>query len=78
MLNNFPFYLILIIVILLLLIMLAWKIQVAYPVVLVLASLIISFVPGLPEFHIESELIFIIFLPPLLYDAAWQISRKEL
>lgn len=77
MLDNFPFYLILIIIILLL-IMLAKKIRIAYPVVLVLAGLVISFIPGLPAFHIESELIFIIFLPPLLYDAAWQISWKEL
>jgi CPA1 family monovalent cation:H+ antiporter len=77
MLNDFPFYLSLIIVILLL-IMLGKKIKVAYPVMLVSAGLCISFVPGLPSLHIESELIFIIFLPPLLYDAAWQISWKEL
>lgn len=58
--------------------MLGAKIKVAYPVLLVLAGLLISLIPGLPELHIESELIFIIFLPPLLYDAAWQISWKEL
>jgi len=73
----FPFYLSLIAVILLL-IMLSRKIRVAYPVVLVLAGLGISFIPGLPPLKINSELIFIIFLPPLLYDAAWQISWKEL
>lgn len=77
MLNDFPFYLSLIIVILFL-IMLSRKIKVAYPVVLVLAGLGISFIPGLPPLHIESEMIFILFLPPLLYDAAWQISWKEL
>jgi Na+/H+ antiporter len=77
MLTNFPFYLILVIIILLL-IMLGNKIKVAYPVMLVLAGLVISFIPGLPTLHIESELIFIIFLPPLLYDAAWHISWKEL
>lgn len=77
MLNDFPFYLCLIIVILLL-IMLSRKLKVAYPVLLVLAGLGISFIPGLPAVHIESELIFILFLPPLLYDAAWHISWKEL
>ena len=77
MIEDFPFYLSLIAVILLL-IMLSRKIRVAYPVVLVLAGLAISFIPGLPPLHIDSELIFIIFLPPLLYDAAWQISWKEL
>jgi monovalent cation/hydrogen antiporter len=77
MIENFPFYLTLIIVIVLL-IMLANKIKVAYPVVLVVAGLLISFIPGIPILHIEPELIFIIFLPPLLYDAAFAISWKEL
>jgi len=77
MLHNFPFYLGLIVAILLL-IMLANKIRVAYPVLLVLAGLAISFIPLIPALHIESELIFIIFLPPLLYKASWSISWKEL
>jgi CPA1 family monovalent cation:H+ antiporter len=51
---------------------------VAYPVLLVVAGLLISFLPGLPVLHIDPELIFIIFLPPLLYEAAWTISWKEL
>lgn len=61
-----------------LLVMLANKIKVAYPVLLVVAGLLISFVPGTPILHIEPDLIFIIFLPPLLYEAAWAISWKEL
>jgi Na+/H+ antiporter len=77
MLENFPFYLSLVLVIVLL-IMLANKIKVAYPVLLVLAGLAISFIPGVPPLHIDPELIFIIFLPPLLYEAAWAISWKEL
>ncbi|MHA3788680.1 Na+/H+ antiporter [Flavobacterium hauense] len=77
MLEHFPFYLILIVIILLL-IMLAKRIGVAYPIVLVLAGLIISFVPGIPLLKIDPELIFIIFLPPLLYEASWAISWKEL
>lgn len=77
MLTDFPFYLLLIAIIVML-IMLAEKVKVAYPVLLVLAGLGISFIPGIPTLHIESELIFIIFLPPLLYEAAWNISWKEL
>jgi Na+/H+ antiporter len=77
MIDHFPFYLCLVVTILLL-IMLANKIKIAYPVLLVIAGLLISFVPGIPQLHIESEFIFAIFLPPLLYDAAWQISWKEL
>lgn len=77
MLHVFPYYLSLIVAIVLL-IMLANKIKVAYPILLVLAGLAISFVPGLPPIQINPELIFLIFLPPLLYEAAWAISWKEL
>lgn len=77
MLEHFPFYLALIVLIVLL-IMLANKIKVAYPVLLVLAGLLISFIPGIPVLKIDPELIFIIFLPPLLYEAAWANSWKEL
>jgi Na+/H+ antiporter len=77
MLDHFPFYLSLIVAIVLLM-MLANKLKVAYPVLLVLAGLAISFIPGIPVMKIDPDLIFVIFLPPLLYEAAWKISRKEL
>ena len=77
MIQNFPFYLSLILVIVLL-IMLANKIKVAYPVLLVIAGLGISFVPGIPSLHIDPDLIFFIFLPPLLYEGAWTVSWKEM
>nr|WP_315823724.1 cation:proton antiporter [Paraflavitalea speifideiaquila] len=75
--NNFIIYIILVFVILFL-VMLAQKIKVSYPIVLVLAGLIVSFIPGLPAITIDPELIFVIFLPPLLYEAAWKTSWKEL
>lgn len=75
--DHFPFYISLIIAIVLLVI-LSEKIRVAYPVVLVAAGLLISFMPFIPSIHITPELIFIIFLPPLLYEASWSISWKEL
>jgi Na+/H+ antiporter len=77
MIENFPFYLSLILVIVLL-IMLANKIKVAYPVLLVITGLAISFIPGIPTLHIDPDLIFVIFLPPLLYEAAWAVSWKEM
>ncbi|MCR5077524.1 MAG: Na+/H+ antiporter [Prevotella sp.] len=61
-----------------LLTMLGRKIKVAYPILLVLAGLTLSFVPGVPRVEIEPELIFIIFLPPLLFEAASGASWKEL
>ena len=77
MIEHFPFYLVLVMAIVLL-IMLAEKLKVAYPALLVVAGLLISFIPGIPAMHIDPELIFVIFLPPLLYEAAWAISWKEL
>lgn len=58
--------------------MLANKIRVAYPVLLVVAGLFISFIPGLPRVQVDPDMIFFIFLPPLLFEAAWTISFKEM
>jgi CPA1 family monovalent cation:H+ antiporter len=44
------------------------------PLVLLVAGLALSFVPGLPEIRIEPELVLIGILPPLLYVAALQTS----
>ncbi len=67
-------YLILIIVAL---IMLARKLGIAYPIVLVLGGLSLSFIKVFSHITIDPELIFFIFLPPLLYEAAWQTSWKD-
>lgn len=75
--EKFIFYLILAVLITLLII-LAKKIRIAYPILLVLAGLAVSFIPSVPVITIDPELIFIIFLPPLLYESAWNISWKEL
>lgn len=54
------------------------KLKIAYPILLVVAGLIVSFIPGLPTVKINPDLIFFIFLPPLLFDAAWSVSFKEM
>ncbi|WP_246625455.1 Na+/H+ antiporter [Edaphocola aurantiacus] len=61
----------------LMLVMLAQKAKVAYPIFLVIAGLVISFIPGLPRISLKPDLIFTIFLPPLLYEAAWYTSWKD-
>ena len=76
MLENFTQYLALIIIILFL-VMLAQKLKIAYPIVLVLGGLALCAVPGI-DVSIDPELIFVIFLPPLLYEAAWYTSWKDL
>ena len=59
-------------------IMVAKKIKVAYPVLLVITGLLISFIPGLPEIELKPEIVFLLFLPPILYEAAWACSFREL
>jgi len=59
------------------LIMLAKKLNIAYPIFLVLAGLVIGFIPGMPLIAIDPDLIFLIFLPPLLYEAAWYTSWND-
>lgn len=59
------------------LVMLANKIKVAYPIVLVVGGLLISFISVFSHITIAPETVFFIFLPPLLYEAAWQTSWKE-
>lgn len=60
-----------------LLVLLAKKVKVAYPIFLVIAGLGISFIPGIPHLSLDPELIFLIFLPPLLYEAAWYTSWND-
>src|SRR5215211_6962884 len=57
---------------------LARRLNVPYPIFLVLGGLGIGFVPGLPEVEIAPEVIFIIFLPPLLNAAAFSSSPLDL
>lgn len=52
----------------------AEKIKLPYPVLLIVAGMAIGFIPSLPQLDINPEIIFLIFLPPLLYDASFNIS----
>src|SRR3954452_21436439 len=74
--QDFIYYIVLTLTIIML-VMVARKINIAYPIVLLVGGLAISFVPGVPAITIDPQLIFVVFLPPLLYDAAWQTSWKE-
>jgi len=51
--------------------MVSTKLKVSYPIFLVLAGLLISLIPGIPAMSLSPDLVFLIFLPPLLYAAAW-------
>jgi len=64
------------------LVVVARKLGLPYPVVLVLAGLALSFIPHLPEVKLDPNLVFFFFLPPLIYPAAlftsWRDFRRNL
>src|SRR5256714_261204 len=55
----------------------ARKIRVPYPILLTVAGGLLAFVPGLPVIHLEPELVFSLFLPPLIYPAAVYTSWRD-
>ena len=60
----------------------ARKVGLPYPVLLVLSGLVLSLVPYLPHVGFDPELALLVFLPPLLYPAAlftsWRDFRRNL
>lgn len=57
--------------------MLGRKLRISYPIFLVIAGLLIGLIPGIPPISLHPDLVFLIFLPPLLYAAAWNTSWTE-
>jgi Na+/H+ antiporter len=47
------------------------------PIILVLSGLAISLMPGLPVIELNPDVVFLVFLPPLLYGAAWNTSWHD-
>ncbi|MBS0197182.1 MAG: Na+/H+ antiporter [Planctomycetes bacterium] len=48
-----------------------------YPTLMVIAGLLIGFIPGLPPLALDPELVFLVFLPPILYAAAWNTWLQD-
>lgn len=48
------------------------------PIVLVVGGLAIALIPGLPDVELDPDVIFLVFLPPLVYAAGWRTSPQEL
>jgi Na+/H+ antiporter len=56
----------------------ARAVNIPYPIVLVVGGLVLGFVPGLPNPELDPELVLVLFLPPLLYSAAFFANLREL
>jgi CPA1 family monovalent cation:H+ antiporter len=53
------------------------RIKIPYPILLVLVGIAIGLAPGLPAVALDPNLVFLIFLPPVLYSAAWTTSWPD-
>lgn len=53
------------------------KVRIPYPIMLVLVGMVIGFIPGLPNVVLDPKIVFLIFLPPILYAAAWTTSWPD-
>jgi CPA1 family monovalent cation:H+ antiporter len=60
------------------LVRLADLISIPYPIVLVIGGVAIGFVPGLSDIRLAPEVIFLVFLPPLLHASGFRASPQEL
>ena len=52
--------------------------QVPYPVTLVIGGLLLGLVPGIPDIQLDPHLVLLVFLPPLLYAAAFFADLRTL
>ena len=71
-------FLILLLVAVALLVWVARQLSVPYPIVLVLGGLGLGALPGLPELVLEPEIVFLVFVPPLVHAAGYQASPRHL
>ena len=55
----------------------AQKVFIPYPILLVIGGLILGVVPGLPTVTLSPDLVFLVFLPPILWAAAYFTSWRE-
>ena len=52
--------------------------RIPYPILLVLGGLAFGFIPGVPHVELDPDLVLLLFLPPLLYAAAFFANLREL
>ena len=57
--------------------LLARKLHIPYPILFVIGGLLLGLIPSLPRVRLDPELVFVFFLPPLLYPAAMFTSWRD-
>ena len=57
---------------------LAHRLDVPYPIVLVIGGALFGLVPGVPEAKLDPDVVLVVFLPPLLYGAAFFANFNDM
>ena len=57
--------------------LLAQKLRLPYPILMVIGGLLMGFIPGLPRIRLNPDMVFLYFLPPLIYPAALFTSWRD-
>jgi hypothetical protein len=57
---------------------LALRLSIPYPIVLVIGGALFGFIPGVPELHLDPDVVLVVFLPPLLYGAAFFANFRDI
>src|SRR5438045_2802077 len=56
----------------------AQAMRLPYPILLVLGGLVLTAIPSVPNVQLAPELVFLFFLPPLLYIAAFDTAIRDI
>ena len=68
-------------IVLVVLVAVAQRLKVSQPIVLVIGGLVLALFPRLPEVKLEPDIVFLVFLPPLLYwdaiNSSWRDFREN-
>ncbi|HSM38689.1 MAG TPA: Na+/H+ antiporter [Candidatus Limnocylindrales bacterium] len=56
----------------------ARRVGIPYPIVMTIGGLLLGLVPGLPRVELPPDIVFLVFLPPILFSAAFFTSPRDL
>ena len=55
----------------------ARKLVIPYPILLVIGGLVLGLIPGVPPLRLDPDVVFLVFLPPILWSAAYFTSWRD-
>ena len=56
---------------------LAKRVEIPYPIVLVIGGLLLSFIPDIPKLELSPDVVFLVILPPLIFSASFVTSWRD-